>query len=78
MKITPFSNTTAEPDETTTNVAVIHHDYIDLNELIEKVQPNTTNAQGFTFLFTCISFLYFLHSFHYLFNQLSHDDIEIS
>lgn len=56
LKITPFSNTTAEPDETTTYAASTDdEDYIDLNELIERVQQNTTSEQGFTFHFICVS-----------------------
>ncbi|XP_055311069.1 uncharacterized protein LOC129573918 isoform X2 [Sitodiplosis mosellana] len=43
LKITPFSNSTAEPDETTTYLAITDLD-IDLTELIEKAQQNTTIA----------------------------------
>lgn len=68
LKITPFSNTTAEPDETTTYAAVTDIDYIDLNELIEKVQQNTTNAQGFTFHFFS-SVFFFISSSISLFIQ---------
>lgn len=62
LKITPFSNTTAEPDETTTYATTTdNEDYIDLNELIERVQQNTTNEQGFTFHFICVSLEFHIH-----------------
>lgn len=71
LKITPFSNTTAEPDETTTYASATddNEDYIDLNELIERVQQNTTNEQGFTFDFICFfSLSLFPHSFHFIYS----------
>lgn len=69
LKITPFSNTTAEPDETTTYmVATDNEDYISLSELIERVQQNTTNEQGFTFDFICVSLYFFIHFIIYSIN----------
>lgn len=60
LKITPFSNTTAEPDETTTFSAITDED-IDLNELIEKAQQNNSSPQGFTFYFSVLCFFLWIH-----------------
>lgn len=49
LKITPFSNATTEPDELTTYLAMADAADVDITELIEKAQLNTTNAPGFTF-----------------------------
>lgn len=60
LKITPFSNSTAEPDETTTYLAIVDDDDVNLSELIDQVQQNSSNAQGFTF-FQLVFLFDFIH-----------------